>query len=104
VLWIEFTKFKCPQCRSSVDVAAQGQGFIERMEKPGPVSCPACETQLILSPRTFLFRLGILLFSIGGPLLYFWLDQNTVPLIACSVGGLLLVISLLSNKLITRQA
>ncbi len=104
MLWIELTKFKCPQCGSPVDVAAQGQGFIERMEKPGPVNCPACEAELILSPRTFLFRLGFLLFSMGGSLLYFWLEKNTVPLIVCSVGGLLLVISLLSNKLITRQA
>lgn len=102
MFWMESTRFKCPMCGSSVDVAAQGQGFIERMENPTPVHCSECEAELILSPRTFLFRLGFLLLSLGGPLLYFWLEHSTTSSIVTVIGGVMLVFSLLSNRLVTK--
>lgn len=104
MLWIEFTRFKCPECGSAVDVAAQGQNLIERMERPSPFECPVCKTELILNPRKFLFRLGFALLIMGGPFLHFWLEQGTVSFVALIVGALVLIFSLLSNRLITKRA
>lgn len=104
MFWMESTRFKCPICGNKVDVAAQGQGFIERMENPTPVHCSECGAELILNPRTLLFRLGVLLLSLGGPLLYFWLELGTASFIVSLVGGVILVFSLLSNRLVTNLA
>jgi len=101
MLYLEYSKFACPSCEGTIDVARNTQqDLIHRLEKPKPFLCPHCGAQVILDPKTTLFRAGLIGFIVLPSLLLLVFGMTVAVWIAMFLSGMLLIYTLLSNKLV----